>query len=157
MTFRATKTYGYDLGLSCCFRQWRAQSHCHHLHGYALAFELVFEADQLDQNGWVIDFGALKPIKQSLVDMFDHAMQVAEDDPLLGSLLTLATQNACRVVVVKHVGAEAFAAQVFDLTSRWLLENNDYRDRVCLVSVTAREHGANAATAFGALHDVAVE
>jgi 6-pyruvoyltetrahydropterin/6-carboxytetrahydropterin synthase len=156
MTFRATKTYGHDLGLSCCFRQWRAQSHCYHLHGYALAFELVFEADQLDQNGWVIDFGALKPIKQSLVDLFDHAMQVAEDDPQLGSLLTLATQDVCRVVVVKHVGAEAFAAHVFDLTDRWLTENG-YRDRVRLVSVTASEHGANSATAFGTLHDVAAE
>jgi 6-pyruvoyltetrahydropterin/6-carboxytetrahydropterin synthase len=156
MTFRATKTYGHDLGLSCCFRQWRAQSHCHHLHGYALAFELVFEADQLDEHGWVIDFGALKPIKQSLVDLFDHAMQVAEDDPQLGSLLTLATQDTCRVVVVKHVGAEAFAAHVFDLTDRWLRENG-YGDRVRLVSVTASEHGANSATAFGTSHDVAAE
>jgi 6-pyruvoyltetrahydropterin/6-carboxytetrahydropterin synthase len=156
MTFRAVKTYGHDLGLSCCFRQWRAKSHCRHLHGYALSFELVFEAEQLDGNGWVIDFGALKPIKEMLTERFDHAMQVAVDDPMLKIITGLAERDACRLVVVPHVGTEAFAAQVFAFTAKWLKQAG-YADRVRLVSVTAREHNANAATAFGPEHAIAAE
>ncbi|MBO4221970.1 6-carboxytetrahydropterin synthase [Bradyrhizobium neotropicale] len=156
MTFRAVKTYGYDLGLSCCFRQWRASSHCRHLHGYALSFELVLEADQLDGNGWVIDFGALKPIKNMLYERFDHAMQVAVDDPALKILSALAERDACHLAVVRHVGAEAFAAQVFAFTVQWL-QDAGYGERVRLVSVTVKEHNANAATAFGPEHAIAAE
>jgi 6-pyruvoyltetrahydropterin/6-carboxytetrahydropterin synthase len=156
MTFRAVKTYGHDLGLSCCFRQWRAESHCHHLHGYALSFELAFEAAELDGNGWVIDLGALKPVKEMLVDLFDHTLQMAVDDPLLKIVTAIAERDACRLKVVRHVGAEAFAAQVFELVSKWLTEAG-YAPRVWLVSVTAREHGANGATAFGSGHSGAAE
>jgi hypothetical protein len=47
MTYQVTKTYGHELGLSCVFRQHRANTHCKHLHGYALAFDIVFEAKHL--------------------------------------------------------------------------------------------------------------
>ena len=43
MGWQVTKTYGHDLGLSCCFRQWGASSHCRFLHGYALSFSFTFE------------------------------------------------------------------------------------------------------------------
>ena len=121
-----------------------------------MAFELVFEADTLDSNGWVIDFGALKPVKEMLCERFDHALQIAADDPWLKLLGGLAERDACRLVVVQNVGTEAFASQVFAFTEKWL-KDTGYADRVRLVSVTAREHGANGATAFGSLHAIAAE
>lgn len=42
----STKTYR-QIG-SVAYRQWRADSHCHNLHGYALSFHFEFEADTLD-------------------------------------------------------------------------------------------------------------
>lgn len=87
MKFRSTKTYGHDIGLSCCFRQWRSASHCRFLHGYALAVHLEFEADDLDARSWVMDFGSLKPVRQWLVQTFDHKTLVAADDPLLSESL----------------------------------------------------------------------
>jgi 6-pyruvoyltetrahydropterin/6-carboxytetrahydropterin synthase len=39
------KTYGHELGLSACFRQHRAKSHCRFLHGYPLSFTFTFAAD----------------------------------------------------------------------------------------------------------------
>ena len=36
--YQSTKTYGNDVGLSCTFRQWKADSHCNKLHGYSLGF-----------------------------------------------------------------------------------------------------------------------
>lgn len=43
LVYRSTKTYGHNAGLSCAFRQWKANSHCKYLHGYALSFKFVFE------------------------------------------------------------------------------------------------------------------
>ena len=64
--YRSTKTYGNEVGLSCCFRQWRADSHCNKLHGYSLGFRFIFEAVTLDERNWVYDFGDCKWIKKYL-------------------------------------------------------------------------------------------
>ncbi|ACL61067.1 6-pyruvoyl trahydropterin synthase family protein [Methylobacterium nodulans] len=144
MTYRSTKTYGHDIGLSACFRQWRAESHCAQLHGYALAVHLEFEADELDAHGWVIDFGALKPLRARLEATFDHALLVAYDDPELPLLRALSERGVARVVVVPRTGCEAFAEQVADMATHWLRENG-HGPRVRLAEVHVREHGANSA------------
>ena len=43
--FMVTKHYPHSLGLSACFRQPRADSHCNQLHGYPLAFTFKFAAE----------------------------------------------------------------------------------------------------------------
>lgn len=89
--FQSTKTYGTDRGLSCCFRQWKANhSHCSTLHGYSLGFKFVFESETLDEKNWCFDFGGMKPIKQYLDHMFDHTVLVAEDDPAIEQLKAMA-------------------------------------------------------------------
>ena len=55
--FYSGKTYTHATGHSCAFRQWRADSHCNLIHGYALQFELQFGSDGLDEKNWVVDFG----------------------------------------------------------------------------------------------------
>lgn len=148
--YRVTKTYGHDLGLSACFRQHRAQSHCSFLHGYALQVELVFACDELNENHWVIDFGGLKDIKQFLVDHFDHKTLVAMDDPHLDEISALAGLKIADVIILPAVGCEAFAAYIRDYVAGWLEHNHAdaIRDRgLRLVSVEVREHGANSATA----------
>ena len=87
--YQSTKSYGHEMGFSCCFRQWRADSHCRLLHGYALAFKFIFESKTLDVRNWVVDFGGLKPLKAMLQDTFDHTLLVAEDDPKKQVLLDL--------------------------------------------------------------------
>ncbi len=143
--FKVTKTYGHDLGLSCCFRQWKADSHCHFFHGYALSFKLIFVADQLDERGWVIDFGSLKPIKQMLEKQFDHTMAIARDDPLLPDMLKIGDLGGCDLVVFEQgVGCERFAEQVGKDVLIWLVREQMF-PRVNLESVECREHGANSA------------
>jgi 6-pyruvoyltetrahydropterin/6-carboxytetrahydropterin synthase len=144
MPYRSTKTFGHDLGLSACFRQWRAtHSHCRHLHGYALAVTLVFEADSLDDRRWVVDFGGLKAVKAWLSATFDHKTLVAHDDPELETFRALHAAGLVDLVVVPHVGCEAFAERVAGFVTTWL--EGVCEDRVRLVSVEVREHGANSA------------
>lgn len=143
--YYVTKTYGHDLGLSACFRQWRAESHCRLLHGYALSFTLKFAAHTLDDRNWVIDFGALKAVKQHLCDTFDHKLVVAEDDPQLDMLASLAGLDLADVLVLPRVGCEYFAEHVYDWVTDWLSET-DQAPRVFLHSVECREHAGNSAT-----------
>lgn len=155
MPFQSTKTYGHEVGLSACFRQWRAtHSHCSKLHGYALAVKLVFEAEELDARNWVVDFGGLSAIKMWLQNTFDHKTVVAEDDPRLETFRILQKTGLCDVVVMKDVGCEAFAKHIFEYVDQWLFDSEKTyvsgedpvtQPRVRLVSVEVREHGANSA------------
>lgn len=154
MPYQSTKTYGHDQGLSACFRQWRAtHSHCSKLHGYALAFTIVFEADELDERNWVMDFGGLKELKSFLVNTFDHKLVVAEDDPYLDEITALGGIACADVLVLPAVGCEAFAKLVYDWASQhyggvWRTDNG--HERVMrVVSVECREHGANSALYIG--------
>lgn len=140
----STKTYGYDLGLSACFRQWRATSHCRFLHGYALAVRLEFEADELDKRNWVVDFGSLKGFKRWLEDMFDHKLLVAYDDPMRPALTALIGQDVAEIVLVEATGCEAFAKMIFEQGETWL-QVTGYAPRVRMRLVEVREHGANSA------------
>lgn len=145
MAYRSSKTYGHEIGLSCCFRQWRAQSHCRFLHGYALAIRVEFEADALDERNWVVDFGSLKGFKGWLEDTFDHKLLIAEDDPNRAELMRLATLRVAEIVMVPATGCEAFAKLIFDCTQVWLGDNG-YAPRVRVLNVSVREHGANEAS-----------
>lgn len=145
--FRSSKTYGHDVGLSCCFRQWRAESHCRLLHGYALKVHIEFEATQLDETNWVVDFGSLGEIKETLKELFDHSLVLADDDPMLAELMRLEDLNLARIVVLPSVGCEAFAEYVFACVETWL-QNNMMSYRVRVHHVTVSEHGANSASYY---------
>ena len=144
MIYRSTKTWGHEVGLSCAFRQWRADSHCALIHGYALSVKVEFEARALDHRNWVIDFGSLKEVKAWLQEQFDHRLLVARDDPNLSLFMEMDKTGVASVNVVNAVGCEAFAEMIFWRVAAWLLEE-DHSPRVELVSVEVREHGANSA------------
>lgn len=153
MTYVSTKTFGHNIGLSCCFRQWRAKSHCRLLHGYALEIRLEFEAAYLDGYNWVVDFGSLKGFKTWIENTFDHKLLVAEDDPLKDDLCALAGVGLADVVVVENTGCEAFAELIYGAANIWL-NDNGYSPRVRMRSVEVREHGANSAIYMGSTDDV---
>lgn len=146
--FRSTKHYGHEQGLSACFRQWRASSHCRLLHGYALAFTFVFEAEELDHRNWVVDFGGLGALKDELKSTFDHTLLIAADDPEYAVFEQLAIKGLVEFRIVEAVGCEAFAKL------GWHLANEHLRlmmwsPRVRVVSCEVREHGANSAIYLG--------
>ena len=145
MTYAVRKTYGHDLGLSCVFRQWRGTSHCRHLHGYALGFSFTFVADELDENGWVIDFGGLKVLKQYLVATFDHRLVIARDDPHAHHIMRLGqiAMDAASPILVDHTGCESFAAMAGGYAAALATEIT--QGRATLKTAECREHGANAA------------
>ena len=141
--FRSTKTYDHSEGLSCCFRQWRAESHCRLLHGYALAFRFVFATRELDRCNWCFDFGGLKSVRAWLHDVFDHTTIVAEDDPQIARFKELESAGLSKVRFLPAVGCEATAAYVFAYVAAFIRQQTC--DRVWLESAEVREHGGNSA------------
>jgi len=141
--YRSIKTYGNERGLSCAFRQWRADSHCNLIHGYSLGFRITFEAAELDERNWVYDFGDCKWIKKYLDEVFDHTLAIAEDDPELKVFKGLEKFDLANVVVMKGVGCEKFAEHVYDYISSKVY--SDTKGRVSVYSVEVFEHGSNSA------------
>lgn len=115
------------------------------LHGYALAFTFKFGCGTLDENGWVMDFGALKPIKEWLQETFDHKLLVAKDDPHHSLLTNYVGGVVANVITVNATGCEAFAKKAHNYVHSWLVLEG-HGPRVYCKSVTVSEHGANSAT-----------
>ena len=142
---RSIKTYGNEVGLSCCFRQWRADSHCNKLHGYSLGFRFIFEAAKLDEHNWVYDFGGCKWIKEYLQDNFDHKLVMARDDPILeDNFLYTVLSKIADVNVVYDVGCEKFAEMVYNYVVPKIYKET--KGRVSLFRVECFEHNANSAS-----------
>ena len=133
--YRCTKIFS---GYSTCFRQWRAESHCSYMHGYALKFKATFEGD-LDDKNWVVDFGSFKEVKTKLKFIFDHTTLIAEDDPQIELFTHLYTENIIQMRIVEHVGCEMFAKIVYDLLERY------NTNRAKIISVECIENENNSA------------
>lgn len=142
--YLSTKQFGHELGISCAFRQWRADhSHCSKIHGYALAFKFTFEAEELDQRNWVQDFGGLKDLKQAIMNTFDHKLVIASDDPAKDLFEQMHKARVADVVILPAVGCEKFAKYAYAIAVDVL--KLEYDNRVRLVGVEVKEHGANSA------------
>ena len=80
MSSKFSSTKVIPLG-STAFRQPYATSHCRYLHGYRLQAKFWFTCNTLDNNNWVVDFGALKEFKTILEEKFDHTTCISSNDP----------------------------------------------------------------------------
>lgn len=144
MSYFSTKTYGAEQGLSCCFRQWKASSHCHHLHGYSLSFKFMFGCEYIDDRNWVQDFGSLSELKDQLKLHFDHKTAVAVDDPQLELFMEMERQGLLNLTILDRVGCESFAFTGWNLAND-IITREHPDGRVWVESCEVAEHGANSA------------
>lgn len=139
--FQSTKSfYNYP----CAHRQWRHKGNCALVHGYSRSFHFVFEAEQRDACGFVVDFGELKWLRDFLDSRFDHTLLLAGDDPELPVFEALNARGACRLVVLPFgVGMEDTAQYVGSTVDNELRTRT--KGRCWVVSVEARENDKNSA------------
>lgn len=137
------KVFTHNQGLSCAFRQWKAQSHCRFLHGYALQVTLEFvEFGGLSEENWVVDFGGLQEVKDWLASQFDHKVIVAQDDPAIDEFRRLNELGIIQLVILQIVGCEAFSLHIRNYVKGWL-GRHGLSDRVRLDCVKVQEHESN--------------
>jgi 6-pyruvoyltetrahydropterin/6-carboxytetrahydropterin synthase len=137
--FKSTKII--ELG-SCAFRQPTATSHCRFLHGYRLTAKFWFEADSLDQNNWVVDFGGLKDLKTILQDQFDHTTCISRVDPKLDEFKRLEQAGVCDLRIMDGVGIEKFAEWCWSVANTHVEKITDNRCRCVKVEVFEHENNS---------------
>jgi len=152
MKYRSTKTYDHIAPVA--YRQWKADSHCNLVHGYALSFHFEFESDTLDIRNWVIDFGGLRPLKDLLEDWFDHTLLVADDDPEREALLKLQELGIAKVTEVEKTGCEGLATFLYEYINTIYLKDVGEAERVWCTKVEVRETPSNMAMIVGERGDV---
>ena len=142
------RSYKRFIGYSTAFCQWRAESHCNMIHGYAFCFKVWFEGE-LDDKGWVIDFGCFKRngVKDWMKEQFDHTTVVAKDDPELQIFEELNAKGLIQLRVMEDVGCEKFAEFVFNYLNEKILKETD--GRVNVHKVQCWEHNENMAEYHG--------
>ena len=141
--FYSGKTYTHATGHSCAFRQWRADSHCNLIHGYALQFEFTFGCEKLDERNWAVDFGGLKPLKKWLEDTFDHKVVLDENDDKLHYFHVLEEAGLAQLTILDGVGAEKFAEHAWRFADELVKEMSG--GRCWCESAECAEHGSNSA------------
>ena len=139
------RSYKRFIGYSTAFRQWRADSHCSLVHGYAFCFKVWFEGE-LDENGWVIDFGSFKRngVKEWLKNMFDHTTCIAADDPELEIFKEMHNREIIDLRILENgVGCEKFA----ELVAKYFqdIDQRETDGRAYVSRVTCWEHEDNMA------------
>lgn len=132
------------IGFPCAHRQWRHDGHCKYIHGYSRDFYFVFEADYLDDKGFVKDFSDFTDLKQWLTDKFDHTLLINPDDPLMSKFLELESLGACKLVVPPYgVSMEGVAKWIYELWAPKLEEIRDGEHYISLVKVEVHENEKN--------------
>jgi 6-pyruvoyltetrahydropterin/6-carboxytetrahydropterin synthase len=150
----STKTYR-QIG-PVAYRQWRADSHCNLIHGYALSFHFEFECDTLDARNWCMDFGGLRPLKEFLEDKFDHTLLVATDDPQYKELVRLGELGLAKITEVEKTGCEGIADFLYKYINGIFLPDlygHGEAERVWCCKVEVRETDSNMAMRVGHRED----
>jgi 6-pyruvoyltetrahydropterin/6-carboxytetrahydropterin synthase len=140
-------------------RQHNHDGHCRLIHGHNFDFEFTFGCEQLDENGFVIDFGKLKHLKEWLTKHFDHTLVLNERDPMLPHLQEALSDcsstrirpdlELSKIVVVPNCGAEGLAQWLLMEANRNFFGHAQrlYAARhVEVVKVTVYEDSRNSAT-----------
>jgi 6-pyruvoyltetrahydropterin/6-carboxytetrahydropterin synthase len=123
----------------------RHQGHCRFVHGHNWTIEVTFQADRLDENGFVVDFGDLGWIKSWIATKLDHCLVIAADDPYL-ELFTEHDKQLWHLTIVPAGSTEALAEWIrltLDTAAQQIYRERDVR----IFAVELRESESNSAMA----------
>ena len=147
----STKTYRQIA--PCAYRQWRADSHCNQIHGYAFSFHFEFECDTLDARNWCMDYGGLRPLKDFLEEHFDHCLLLAQDDPHYADIKRLGELGLAKITEVEKTGCEGLADFLYEYVNTIFLPSYGEQDRIWCCKVEVRETDSNMAMRIGHRED----
>lgn len=109
VSYKFVSTKEYVDAFPCAYRQFKADSHCNMIHGYAFSMKFFFGTDSLDVRNWVADYGGLKELKKTLESQFDHTLLVAEDDPEIDTYRLLESKKLAKLTILPRLGCEGLA------------------------------------------------
>lgn len=113
VVYKYTSTKEYIDSFPAAYRQWRADTHCHEIHGYSFSMKFYFGTNDLDARNWAADYGGLKELKKILEEQFDHKLLVAEDDPDLETFKLLQEKKMANLTILPKLGCESLADMLY--------------------------------------------
>jgi 6-pyruvoyltetrahydropterin/6-carboxytetrahydropterin synthase len=137
--FTCSKTYS---DIPFAHRQHKHNGNCSFIHGHNWSFKFTFTCEELDEKGFVVDFGDLKFIRQWLNDNLDHAYVYNANDSKTTQLLQ-EYPELFKGYAVESCSAEGLAKHVYESVLPILHEHHG--ERVKLISVEVMEDSKNAA------------
>jgi len=137
--FTCSKTY---TDIPFAHRQHRHSGHCAFVHGHNWSFTFVFGCGELDENGFVVDFGDLKYIRRWFDEHLDHACVFNRDDPER-ERITGAAPAAFKVYVVENCSAEGLARHLHEVVGAMVSRRT--AGRVFVVETRVAEDARNSA------------
>lgn len=148
VTYKYISTKEYVDEFPVAYRQWKADSHCNLIHGYAFSIKFFFGSNELDARNWIIDFGGLKELKQILKEQFDHTLLVAQDDPHMDIYQELQNRGIAKLTILPRLGCEGLADMLYKFVNGVYIP--DYlgkgeSERVWCYRVEVRETQSNMA------------
>ncbi len=135
-----SKTYR-DIPLS--HRQPLHPGRCSRVHGHSWSLTLTFAAEQLDENGFVVDFGELHYLADWIDEHLDHATILAASDPRLPQLKALAEDGLLKIHLVESASCEGIARHLHETLAPLVREHTEGRAR--LLAVELHEDSRNSA------------
>ncbi|MDI1320366.1 MAG: 6-carboxytetrahydropterin synthase [bacterium] len=130
-------------------RQHRHDGHCALLHGHNWSIAVTFGCSTLDENGFVVDFGKLKFLKNWIDENLDHACVLNRDDPMREALVSVGGTKVWKPYVVDCCSCEGMAKHVFEVFNSLVQSNTAGRARVESIEVV--EDSKNSA-AYSSIH-----
>ncbi len=123
--------------------QHRHPGPCRLVHGHNWSFALTFGCDELDEQGFVVDFGGLKYISKWISENLDHACAFAKSD-VEGLKMLRAFPKLFKPYIVENCSAEGLATHLFEIFDN--LVRQETNGRAWLKSIRVGEDGKNFAT-----------
>jgi len=110
--------------------------HCRLIHGHNWSFEITFVAAATDENGFIMDFGKLKGLRDIFGRTFDHTFVLNADDPMLDDFKEFVQQHGIdNIVPIKDCSCEGVAKLVWQLSNSFAVKETSGRVRVQRVIV----------------------
>lgn len=99
-------------------RQHLHDGACSKIHGHNWQIKLTFGCTELNEMGFVIDFGRLKLIKNYIQDQLDHACVLSYNDPLFDEIVA---PNVYKIFTVENASCEGLAEHLFSIFADMIL------------------------------------
>jgi len=122
-----TKNYR-DIPLS--HRQPLHQGKCSRLHGHSWSISITFEAEKLDENGFVVDFGELHFIEDWIDQHLDHGIVLSLEDPQKEILSDLQKLGLLSITWVPCPSCEGISQFLFDTFQPMVKEKTQGRAQI---------------------------
>ena len=123
-------------------RQHLHAGHCALIHGHNWAITLTFACRETDPNGFVVDFGDLKYLKEWIETHLDHACLFNEDDPEREALLQ-AHSSLFKTYLLPNCSSEGIAQHLHGIFDPMVRQHT--KERAWITAVEVEEDSRNSA------------